>query len=45
MIPIEIFFTSLTIAVAASYLLGKKLRGHSPPAPPNKVQWDLEREG
>jgi hypothetical protein len=45
MIPIEIFFTSLIIAIIASYLLGRKVRYHSPPSPPNKVHWDLEREG
>jgi len=45
MIPIEIFFTSLIIAVIASYFIGKSARQHATPSPPNKVQWDLEREG
>jgi hypothetical protein len=45
MIPIEIFFASLIVAIIASYVLGRKIRHHSPPSPPNKVQWDLEREG
>jgi hypothetical protein len=45
MIPIEIFFSSLIIAIVASYAIGRKVRFHSPPSPPNKVQWDLEREG
>lgn len=45
MIPIEIFFTSLIAAVITSYMIGRKVRYHSPPSPPNKVQWDLENEG
>ena len=45
MIPIEIFFTSLIVAIVASYMLGRKIRYHSRPSPPNRVKWDLEREG
>jgi hypothetical protein len=45
MIPIEIFFTSLIVAIIASYMIGRKVRYHSPPSPPNKCVWDLEKEG
>lgn len=45
MIPLEIFFSSLIAAIFASYLIGRSARTHSRPSPPNKVQWDLEREG
>ena len=45
MVPIEIFFPSLIIAIIASFMIGRKVRHHSYPSPPNKVKWDLEREG
>lgn len=31
--------------VFVTYTIFANERKHSPPSPPNKVQWDLEREG
>ena len=31
--------------VFVTWTVFKNTRKHSPPSPPNKVQWDLEREG
>jgi hypothetical protein len=43
--PIEIFFIGLIIVAIASRLIGYRVNRNSPPSPPNKVAWDLEREG
>lgn len=45
MLPIEIFFIGLIIVAIASRLIGHRVNRNSPPSPPNKVAWDLEREG
>ena len=31
--------------IFVTWTVFKNVRAHSPPSPPNKVQWDLEREG
>ena len=35
----------LIFMVFVTWTVFKNVRKHSPPSPPNKVQWDLEREG
>jgi len=33
------------LMVFVTWTIFNNVRKHSPPSPPNKVQWDLEREG
>ena len=35
----------LILMVFVTWSVFKHARRHAPPSPPNKVQWDLEREG
>ena len=45
MIPIEIFFIGLIVVAISSRLIGYRVNRNSPPSPPNKVAWDLSKEG
>ena len=45
MIPLEIFFTGVIIVTIAARLIGYRVNRNSPPSPPNKVTWDLTKEG
>jgi len=45
MIPLEIFFVGIVIVTIAARIIGFRVQQKAPPAPPNKVQWDLEKEG
>ena len=44
MTPLEIFFVGLAVVTVISRLLGYRVTQRTPPSPPNKVTWDLERE-